>query len=492
MSIQTIGDMTSFKWATVTRVSPLAIRLDGDTDPLAMVPDSLVPTLLLAVGDRVRVELTQRKVVIHGKANGAGYTRTALLPKGYLYRNSIGNTQLIFDGVLSAGTYRWGCLYQPNGARTVTVQWDGDTWVIIGQTYDAKDINPLAGEYPLVLGAGWFSYDERNNTDDWCDGRVVMLTSGIVHVTGLVTKNGSIADNELIATIPAALAPDYPIIMYVNNADNARSVTVNPDGTIRVRGSSWGANTFVSLDTLRWPAKGVATWTPIGQGGSSWAANFEDFLWNGNPSAFWKDPYGFVWFTGLTRVKVATSGDNTRILNLPASCAIPSTKGEQHYRTTGGEVYGGLGTTYVAGAGNLNYKSNTNGAVGQWISLASVLMATADASTLNNWWEFPWMVNSWVNNGANQPNASLTRREDGLVCVRGLIALGAYGGVIGKMLHDFWPRETMLWDSMSNNARGRIDVWGWDRTSDDRMGGIYMNQGTTSSWHSLDGFAYVP
>lgn len=71
MPVNDITDMTSFKWATVTAVPPtaLAIKLDGDTVALALVPDSLVDPTQLLVGDRVRVELSVRKCIIHGKAN---------------------------------------------------------------------------------------------------------------------------------------------------------------------------------------------------------------------------------------------------------------------------------------------------------------------------------------------------------------------------------------------------------------------------------------
>lgn len=68
--IRDIKDMTSFKWATVRGTGPLQIQLDGDADPLALIPDSLVDPTLLKVGDRVRVELSLRKVVIHGKSSG--------------------------------------------------------------------------------------------------------------------------------------------------------------------------------------------------------------------------------------------------------------------------------------------------------------------------------------------------------------------------------------------------------------------------------------
>lgn len=68
--ITDIRDITSFKWASVTGTNPLAIKLDGDSAPLALIPDSLVDPATLAAGDRVRVELSLRKVVVHGVSKG--------------------------------------------------------------------------------------------------------------------------------------------------------------------------------------------------------------------------------------------------------------------------------------------------------------------------------------------------------------------------------------------------------------------------------------
>jgi len=88
--ITDVSDITSFKWATVTGVSPLAIKLDGDTSALALIPDSLVDPLELSVSDRVRVELSLRKVVIHGISAGGGQsgrmevTAAATAPSGWL------------------------------------------------------------------------------------------------------------------------------------------------------------------------------------------------------------------------------------------------------------------------------------------------------------------------------------------------------------------------------------------------------------------------
>lgn len=56
-----------WSWATVTAINPLAVRLDGDTVPLDLVPDTLVPEL--RVGDRVWTQVNGRRVIIQGRGN---------------------------------------------------------------------------------------------------------------------------------------------------------------------------------------------------------------------------------------------------------------------------------------------------------------------------------------------------------------------------------------------------------------------------------------
>lgn len=62
--------MTEFSWGTVTGTSPLRVRLDGDTAALPVTPDSLIDPAALVVGDRVRCELSRRKLIIHGRQAG--------------------------------------------------------------------------------------------------------------------------------------------------------------------------------------------------------------------------------------------------------------------------------------------------------------------------------------------------------------------------------------------------------------------------------------
>ncbi len=62
--------MTTLEWATVTQLSPLRIRLDGDIAALVLTPESLINTATLLVGSRVRVELYDRRILIVGLVGG--------------------------------------------------------------------------------------------------------------------------------------------------------------------------------------------------------------------------------------------------------------------------------------------------------------------------------------------------------------------------------------------------------------------------------------
>ena len=54
-------------WATVTAISPLRVRLDGEATALPITPDTLVAGL--AVGARVWCQIHGRRLVIVGQAH---------------------------------------------------------------------------------------------------------------------------------------------------------------------------------------------------------------------------------------------------------------------------------------------------------------------------------------------------------------------------------------------------------------------------------------
>ena len=55
----------SWRWATVTAVAPLRVRLDGDAAALAVTPDALVAA---PVDARVWCQIVGGRVVVHGTA----------------------------------------------------------------------------------------------------------------------------------------------------------------------------------------------------------------------------------------------------------------------------------------------------------------------------------------------------------------------------------------------------------------------------------------
>ena len=59
----------SWTWAVVTQADPLRVRLEHDTDPLNLTPDSLVGGVV--VGRRVWVQMTGGRVIVHGVAGGS-------------------------------------------------------------------------------------------------------------------------------------------------------------------------------------------------------------------------------------------------------------------------------------------------------------------------------------------------------------------------------------------------------------------------------------
>lgn len=55
----------TYRWATVTSVGPIRIRLDGDPAPVESEPTTLCP---LQVGDRAWVQIHGRMMIILGVA----------------------------------------------------------------------------------------------------------------------------------------------------------------------------------------------------------------------------------------------------------------------------------------------------------------------------------------------------------------------------------------------------------------------------------------
>ena len=103
----------SWRWATITTLAPLRIRLDGDSEPLLSTPDAITPVRL---GDRVLVHIYHRSATIIGVAGG----------------------------------------YQPDPPTPPPPPPDNSIWVN-GKWYPASGIQTIPSYSWVTSGSGWYA-----------------------------------------------------------------------------------------------------------------------------------------------------------------------------------------------------------------------------------------------------------------------------------------------------------------------------------------------
>jgi len=126
----TPGESSSWRWGTVTQLSPLRVRLDGDSSALSVTPDLL--TSRVAGGSRVLVQIVGRRAIVHG-------------PEG-LYDAWISYTPILRAGGTALG---YGSAGSATGAYKIT---DGSVchWrASIG--YSGTGVSAGSGQYDLLL-----------------------------------------------------------------------------------------------------------------------------------------------------------------------------------------------------------------------------------------------------------------------------------------------------------------------------------------------------
>lgn len=363
-----------------------------------------------------------------------------------------GPAKVKIGGVLSTDSYSWMTPYQAGASREVSLLKTNDSWKITGQTENS---------YPIVLNTVyWSTYSElSNNTTFSYRPRATILPSGIVVLSGMLSSKDTPPNGSVIGYIPQHLAPDHDIRLAVEMADNAKGVYITTTGEIQ----AWGnflPNQYVSLDGLAFPQKGVANWIPLGDSGSGIGLKFERHdPWDdvyGVPS-YWKDPYGFVWFQGLLRVKTALNPEDV-VFSLPLGYLPPKAT---HYRMNSNDTYAAFGYNLGGGGQEFVMKSNSPTTVGSWYSLAGVAVATVESFSINPWKTPRAFANGWVNyNTGSFTSLQHLLREDGLRITSGLLANGS-GGTNSFTLpeEEYWPRYgRIVLATMATNARARIDI----------------------------------
>lgn len=169
-------DTDAWEWATVTQLSPLRVRFDGETTPVTVAPVDTVGKLL--VGDRVWVQFHNKQFVVLGKAGGypkpydsgwidlsvsGGFAGTFTVPSG-LYgfqARQIDNT-VRFRGTMTNSSFTggwWHIAYVPTGiaplptGRTTALSVVGNTTAV---RYAIMQDNELAF-YATAASAAWFT-----------------------------------------------------------------------------------------------------------------------------------------------------------------------------------------------------------------------------------------------------------------------------------------------------------------------------------------------
>jgi len=164
----------TFRWATVTSTSPLAIKMDGDSAALGLIPDSLIDPLTLSPGDRVRVEMSLRKVVVHGVANGVsrlisprissdvpstypdGVSVFSVSSAGSFFPYAYGTVTTVYDSIHRA----FQVMVEKTTGQMVTRAADNDVW----QPWTSNTLPSRLGGDPFNPGAAQLV--ENGNVND--------------------------------------------------------------------------------------------------------------------------------------------------------------------------------------------------------------------------------------------------------------------------------------------------------------------------------------
>lgn len=226
-----IEDKATFKWATVTGVAPIAIRIDGDTTPLALIPDSLIDPLSLSVGDRVRVELSLRRVVIHGKANGESttsgevrMTAAAAAPTGWLLCQGQSLLRSQYPSLFAAIGTTYGAADStrfnlPDLRGRVVMGRDAAQaeFDVLGETGGAKTHQHTEGDLRAAVGAsggdiGSISYEAASLSPR---GPTQVSTYTILGGSTLATRGFNHHTRVYGTTNPASSLPPYLTLNYI-------------------------------------------------------------------------------------------------------------------------------------------------------------------------------------------------------------------------------------------------------------------------------------
>lgn len=450
---------------------PITGSMDQATDTMPGIIEIATPTEAAAGIDNLRAVTPATLQFVLGDT-----FQLAVLDPLYIGPGPA-KVRFLSGGGLSTETYEWYGDWKPEGNRVVTMVRDGGNWRIFGHAGDSQ----YGGSVALTPLNGWVDYNMKNQVPQnrWTMPRSRRLISGIVVLSGLAGY-GTVTPDTPVYNLPPGHRPDQEGIWGVWHSSGPRTVTIKPNGDVLVRGG-WGAGSIFTLDGIAFPAAGVATWTEVGAAGSG-----SSFLngWSSYGSvyanaAYWKDPYGFVWWRGLIKGGT-TPGDNHPVIQFASG--LGSTL-QTHHTTASADSFGFMSVVPT----QLYWKSGTTSSA--WISLYGMVYPTADAYTLNSWYrpgDFGAFVAPWGQYPGGFTKFGVVRREDGLVAAEGLVNGGSAGTRLIVARQDMMPRGEVILNGASGAAFSRLDVYSRDSSVEDQRGALMLMSGS-NAWTAWDG-----
>jgi prepilin-type N-terminal cleavage/methylation domain-containing protein len=409
------------------------------------------------------------------------------------------------DGVapatIPAGTLTATLAGAPAGSVEVTVfalngttQSPGtNTTVNVAATTTDTGTRPIWTNLPI--SAGWANWVESNQGAT----QPLFNTAGYTKVRGIVKLKGTLVSTTgtatALGTLPPGYRPDYDLTFAATSTAGSSTIRINRTGEVFLL-SAITAGSFISLDSIIFPAAGTATWTTVTTFGSGFAAVGTAAAATGpGPVRYWKDPDGLVWLGGAVSV-TGTPVDNATIFTLPTGSRSWS---EAHLRASGytsaatpAPLYATIG---AVSAGSVRWKAGSPTG-GSRVSLDGAIIITADANNATNsatglqWTRFATYAGTtaWTNyNAASFTTGAYAVTSSGMVILQGLLATGTTGSParIQYLPPQLATAGRQIRAAVSNNAHARLDIeWGAGSTAI----GPYL--GTT--WFSLDGHAWFP
>jgi hypothetical protein len=240
------------------------------------------------------------------------------------------------------------------------------------------------------------------------------------------------------------------------SSSDGRTILVKANGDI-VYPHNGGANHYVSLSGIAFYAAGIGSWSAIGTGIAPYGISFsaETNTEYGTP-AYYKDPYGVVWFRGLVRTSNTYGASDRTVVVLP-----DTHRAAKNQHIAGTSAAGVTGFESLSTAGDVRSKNGAPTAVDTSHSLHNLKIFTAEAYTLNVYKTFPARA-PWVWIGNPYPEPGYILREDGLRMATGLVNTGANN----TPLQDYAEREISsefgisVHPALSNNSYCRVDLTG--------------------------------